>query len=327
MTVTGTLNAAARETAATVTLSISGGTADAGDDFTVVQDVVLTIPAGSTSGTAPFTLAPIDDSTDEPNETVRVSGTSATSGITVNQPAGGLTVTINDNDDTPEVTLVLTPSSISEVGGTSTVTATLDHPSSQATTITVSVIPLVGADADDYTQTGTTLTIAAEAMTSTGTVTIAANDNQIDHANRQLGDQRRGGERPGGRAAGYSAAGDHRQRTDVDRGDADGDAGHHIGRRHQHVRADGDGDGDAGRGGARGRRKCDALDRRRHGGRRYRLHRGGPPHADGPGGLDRGNGDFRTDSDQRHDRRAERDGAGERRDGDGGHFHQSAVGR
>ena len=187
VTVTGTLNAAARETAATVTLSISGGTADAGDDFTVVQDVVLTIPAGSTSGTAPFTLAPIDDSTDEPNETVRVSGTSATSGITVNQPAGGLTVTINDNDDTPEVTLVLTPSSISEVGGTSTVTATLDHPSSQATTITVSVIPLVGADADDYTQTGTTLTIAAEATTSAGSVTITANDNQIDHANRQLG--------------------------------------------------------------------------------------------------------------------------------------------
>ena len=187
VTVTGTLNAAARETAATVTLSISGGTADAGDDFTVVQDVVLTIPAGSTSGTAQFTLAPIDDSTDEPNETVRVSGTSATSGITVNQPAGGLTVTINDNDDTPEVTLVLTPSSISEVGGTSTVTATLDHPSSQATTITVSVIPLVGADADDYTQTGTTLTIAAEATTSAGSVTITANDNQIDHANRQLG--------------------------------------------------------------------------------------------------------------------------------------------
>ncbi len=187
VTVTGTLNAAARETAATVTLSISGGTAVAGDDFTVVQDVVLTIPAGSTSGTAQFTLAPIDDTTDEPNETVRVSGTSATSGITVNQPAGGLTVTINDNDDTPEVTLVLTPSSISEVGGTSTVTATLDHPSSQATTITVSVIPLVGADADDYTQSGTTLTIAAEATTSAGSVTITANDNQIDHANRQLG--------------------------------------------------------------------------------------------------------------------------------------------
>ena len=187
VTVTVSLNAAARETAATVTLSISGGTADAGDDFTVVQDVVLTIPAGSTSGTAQFTLAPIDDTTDEPNETVRVSGTSATSGITVNQPAGGLTVTINDNDDTPEVTLVLTPSSISEAGGTSTVTATLDHPSSQATTITVSVIPLVDADADDYTQTGTTLTIAAEATTSAGSVTIAANDNQIDHANRQLG--------------------------------------------------------------------------------------------------------------------------------------------
>ena len=141
VTVTGQLDAAARETDATVTLAVTGGTAVAGTDFTAVANVTLTIPAGSTSGTATVTLPPIDDNIDEPDETVRVTGTSGTTGLTVNQPSGGLTVTITDNDATPTVTLVLTPASISENGGQSTVTATLDHPSSQATTVTVSAAP------------------------------------------------------------------------------------------------------------------------------------------------------------------------------------------
>ena len=184
VTVTGTLNAAAGETDVIVRLTITGGTAVEGDDFTPVPQVLLTVPAGSTSGTATFPLAPIPDSTDEPNETVRVSGSTSAPGFNVVTPAGGLTVTINDDDDTPEATLVLTPSSISEVGGTSTVTATLDHPSSEATTITVSTTPVGAAETGDYTQTGTTLAIAAGATTSTGSVTIAADDNQIDHPNR-----------------------------------------------------------------------------------------------------------------------------------------------
>ena len=184
VTVTGTLNAAAGETDVIVRLTITGGTAVEGDDFTPVPQVLLTVPAGSTSGTATFPLAPIPDSTDEPDETVRVRGSTSAPGFNVVTPAGGLTVTINDDDDTPEATLVLTPSSISEVGGTSTVTATLDHPSSEATMITVSTTPVGAAVAGDYTQSGTMLAIAAGATTSTGSVTIAADDNQIDHPNR-----------------------------------------------------------------------------------------------------------------------------------------------
>ena len=187
VTVTGTLDQAARESDAAVTVSVAGGTADAGD-FTAVADFVLTIVAGDIDGTATFELIPIDDDTDEPDETVRVSGTSTTGGLIVNQPPGGLTVMLTDNDATPRVTLVLNPASIPEDGGSSTVTATLDRPSSEDTTVTVLAVPdtASGADANDFTQSGMTLTIAAESTTSTRTVTIAAHDNDIDHPDREV---------------------------------------------------------------------------------------------------------------------------------------------
>ena len=76
----------------------------------------------------------------------------------------------------PNATLVLMPAAISENAGVSTVTATLDRTTSDATTITVSASPGAGTD---FTLRGTTLTIAAGATTSTGTVTVTASDNSV----------------------------------------------------------------------------------------------------------------------------------------------------
>ena len=81
------------------------------------------------------------------------------------------------------VTLALTPSSISESGGMSTVTATLSHPSSAATTITVR--PVAGA----YTVSATdsTITIAAgQTANASDTVVITAVDNTQDAPNRDV---------------------------------------------------------------------------------------------------------------------------------------------
>ena len=80
------------------------------------------------------------------------------------------------------VTLALTPSSISESGGMSTVTATLSHPSSAATTITVR--PVAGA----YTVgTDSTITIAAgQTANASDTVVITAVDNTQDAPNRDV---------------------------------------------------------------------------------------------------------------------------------------------
>ena len=185
VTVTATLDEAARPEATAVSVTVAGDTATAGVDFTAVQDFTMTIPADATSAMETFTLAPLNDNADEPDETVRISGTTAVSGLSV-LPAAGVSVAISDNDPIPQVSLVLTPASISEDGGTSTVTATLDRPSSADTTITVSAAAGTNADTDDFSLTGTTLTIAAGTTESTGTVTVTANDNAIDHPDREV---------------------------------------------------------------------------------------------------------------------------------------------
>ena len=92
--VTGTLNEATRTSDTAVTVSVSPGTASTGD-FLPVQDFALTIPAGRASGTATFTLTPVDDAIDESEETVRVSGTAQGLEVTA------ATVKITNSDSVP----------------------------------------------------------------------------------------------------------------------------------------------------------------------------------------------------------------------------------
>ena len=54
---------------------------------------------------------------------------------------GPVTLTIEDDDETPTVALALSRSSISENGGTATVTARLDRASSAPTVVTVTASP------------------------------------------------------------------------------------------------------------------------------------------------------------------------------------------
>ena len=176
VTVTATLNETARPQATPVTVSVSGGTAAAGTDYSAVENFTVTIDAGKTSGAATFTLTPVDDEVDEPDKTVVVTGTTTASGLSV-APADGVTVTITDDDPRPKPALELTHTSISEDGGVSTVTATLDRPSSAVTTITVSHAPVSPTSSSDFTRSGSTLTIAPGDTASTGTVTITGRNN------------------------------------------------------------------------------------------------------------------------------------------------------
>ena len=177
VTVTATVNGSTRYgEAKTVTVSVSDGTATAPADYAAVANFDIVIPLGAASHTGSFTITPVDDALDEPNETVNVTG--ALSGVTVT-PA---TVTLTDNDDAPTLTLALDPASIDESGddNESTVTATLSGASSQTVTLTVAAAPVAPAVAADFTLTGTTLTIAAGATVSTGAVTVTAVDNDVD---------------------------------------------------------------------------------------------------------------------------------------------------
>ena len=171
--------------ATTVTVSVAPESPAEAGDYTLSTNLELTVPAGATTSTGEVTITAVDNDVDAPDKTVTVSAT-ATNAQGITDPRD-VTLTITDDDDTPAVTLVLTPATISENGGKSTVTATLDRPSSESTTVTVSVTPESPAVPGDYTlSTNLDLTIAAGATTSTGLVTITAMDNTVDAPNKEV---------------------------------------------------------------------------------------------------------------------------------------------
>ena len=117
VTVTGTLNGLPRDTETEVNVSVAGVTATAGTDFATVDSFTLAIPANNRSGTATFDLTPTDDTSQEVAETISVSGTND-NGLTVS----AATLNITDND-APQYTLTVNPTTIDEDAGTTTVTA------------------------------------------------------------------------------------------------------------------------------------------------------------------------------------------------------------
>ena len=179
--VTATLNGATRSDPTDVGVTVESGTATQGTDFSEVENFTITIPADSHSHTGSFTLTPTQDTVDEPDETVSVTGTAAE--LTVE----GTSVEITDDDAPPTLSLSLSESAIGEDGGVATITATLNHASSVATTVTVSADPVPPAIASDYllSENGV-LTIAAESTTSSGTVTLTSVDNDVDAADKTV---------------------------------------------------------------------------------------------------------------------------------------------
>ena len=183
-TVTATLSGASSE-AVTVTVAAAAGTGAVAADFTLSTATTLTLAAGATTSAGVVTVTANGNDVDSPNKSVTVSGTAAGGNSVANPP--NVTLTLEDDDALPTVALALTPSSISETGGISTVTATLSGPSSEAVTVTVAAAAGAGAVAADFTlSTATTLTLAAGATTSAGTVTVTANGNDVDSPNKSV---------------------------------------------------------------------------------------------------------------------------------------------
>ena len=101
-------------------------------------------------------------------------------------------ITVEDNDPAPVVSLVLTPSTIAEDGGVSTVTAMLDRPSSTSMDIDVSVESGAPVSLSSYR-----LLIVFGGTTASGDiydafgvlqspVTVTARDNDVDGPDRQV---------------------------------------------------------------------------------------------------------------------------------------------
>ena len=133
VTVTATFsNASTYEADTTVTVSVGAGgdSATSGTDYAAVTDFTVTIPAGRTSGSAPFTLTPAQDTLIEGSETITVGG-AATGSLTVN----GTSLTLTDDDGPPAINLSVSPSSVGEGDGATpvTVTATFSNASTYPT--------------------------------------------------------------------------------------------------------------------------------------------------------------------------------------------------
>ena len=174
--------------ATTVTVSAAPGTNADSTDFTLSANKTLTIAAGDTASTGTVELRAVDDAVDGPNKQVTVSGAVSNSIGGYSNPAD-VTVTIQDDEATPKVKLVLSRTSIAESGASNSaaVTATMSPPSVQETTITVAVAAGAGADSSDFTVSANkTLTIAAGDTTNTGVVSVTAVDNNLDEPNKAL---------------------------------------------------------------------------------------------------------------------------------------------
>ena len=165
-------------------------TVTASDDFTLSGNGRLTIVAGQTGSSAPVTLTAVDDDTDAPDKVLTVSasaalGPSAPVELGVIQP-DTVPLTISDDEPPPAVTLELSSPSAGENGGTATVKATLSHPSSEQTTVTVMADPVSPALVADFTLAGSVLVIPAGAQETNGVATLTALDNGTDAPDKEV---------------------------------------------------------------------------------------------------------------------------------------------
>ena len=92
-----------------------------------------------------------------------------------------MTIDFIDGPSGPRVSFDLDPATISENGGTSTISASMNKTDDEDVTLTVAADPLEPAVAGDFTlSTNRTLTITAGSRQSTGLVTLTARDNDLD---------------------------------------------------------------------------------------------------------------------------------------------------
>lgn len=176
VTVTANLSRAAT-TQVTVNLDYSG-TALRGTDYQT-SGLQIVIPVGQTSGSV--TLTPSTDDVDELSETIIV-GIGTVTGAE-EQGTQQVTITLQDSNNSPIVTLSSSTDQISEAAGQATITATLSQVSGQVVTVPLTF----GGTAEltaDYTRSGTVITI--QPGQTTGSVTVTAVEDTVDETNETI---------------------------------------------------------------------------------------------------------------------------------------------
>ena len=154
------------------------GTAQAGDDYTALASgSSRTISAGVQTVSLPVTIT--DDGLPEPDETFTVTLFDLDAGGARDVTLGdaSATGTILNDDQYPDVTLSASPTTISENGGTSTLTAELSAIYSQDVTVEL-----------DYSNANVTgpASIVVPSGNLTATATVTAVDNALDEPDRTV---------------------------------------------------------------------------------------------------------------------------------------------
>ena len=190
VTVTASVSAGVTFPAAkaiTVAVGKSGDGATKGTDYAVVPNFTLTIAAGQTSGTATFTLTPIQDTVGyEDSETITVEG-SAT-GVTVT----GTSVSLTD-DDTTAISLSVNPSSVKESAGATEVTVTASTSggvtflADQTLSVKISKSGDTATEGTDYEDVADlTITIAKGQTSGTATFTLTPKNDKVVEGNETI---------------------------------------------------------------------------------------------------------------------------------------------
>ena len=171
-----------------VVVTLAGGTATEGTDFTTdsLATMTVTIPMfGTTSDTATFELTVTGDTVAEEDKTVTVSGTTTATGFTT---IPSVTLPIDD-DDTAPTAMELSLSQVTPVAegasSTVTVTATLSPtvvtlPEDTVVTVAVGAGTDSATEGTDYTTVGSvTVTILVGETSGTGSFEFTPMDDAV----------------------------------------------------------------------------------------------------------------------------------------------------
>jgi hypothetical protein len=174
-----TLSNASTE-AVTVNYAISGGTATNGQDYTFTTGT-LTFAPGETSKNVPLSI--IDDTIDEPDETVQISLSSPVNGVLGTNPTH--TYTILDNDAAPTVAFAAATSSGSEGTTPANLVVNLSAASGRSITVNYAVTGGTATNgAVDYTLTNGTLTFAPGETSKS--IPVAIINDTLDEPNETI---------------------------------------------------------------------------------------------------------------------------------------------
>ncbi len=178
VTVTAALDQSTRTSDTAVRIAFAGTGLPEAVDYTAVDRLELTIPAGERSGSTIFTLTPIDDDVDEQDEIIQLSGTSSL-------PVERASLLIED-DDEPSTSIVLSvlPDAVQEDAGPTVVTVTAALDQSTRTSDTAVRIAFAGTglpEAVDYTAVDRLeLTIPAGERSGSTIFTLTPIDDDVD---------------------------------------------------------------------------------------------------------------------------------------------------